>query len=159
MQVVDVRNGSDYYYYLFLESRKKLLLKRALKAIIKRSATSDNEFSSNNEKNDEENRGVNSDLQDLLELLDYLSKYHRQILIAADDFSQNSNLTSTHLDDKAPKQHGDSEFVLPVALVQLLVIVLVFLIGLFMCKCNQMMEACRNCRKKNTQQQQLDEDR
>jgi hypothetical protein len=39
---------------------------------------------------------------------------------------------------------------LPVALVQLLILILVFLIFLFMCKCNKIMETCRDKNEKET---------
>lgn len=140
------------------------LLKRALRSVVKRWAEDDSE---ENSEEDEEKwyGGENSaaGLRDLVELLEYL-KWRNRLRYAANTSDADSEMlysNSTH--PSTISRPSQEEFELPVALVQLLIIVLVFLIVFFMCKCNQMMERCRDCRRNKRldekQIQQFDEDR
>lgn len=162
-------NNVSSFNNFSIGSQKSKIAKRAVNVLVKRirnlniggwtgGAGGANEEDSSEHFNQEE-----ADLNDLLELLEYLTLRRKlktggwNVNTTNDSFggSNRSNLTQTEL----PVE----EFELPVALVQLSIIVLVFLIVLCMCKCNEMMEWCRDCRRKQSIEQkrlqQFDDER
>lgn len=161
-------NNVSLFNNFSISSQKSKIAKRTVSGLVKRirnlnigGAGGANEEDSNEHFNQEE-----ADLNDLLELLEYLT-LRRKLKTGGWNInttnsggggfgvSNQSNLTQTEL----PVE----EFELPVALVQLSIIVLVFLIVLCMCKCNEMMEWCRDCRRKQSIEQkrlqQFDDER
>lgn len=141
----------------------KKLVKRAIKVFVKRITGASDETS----ESEENTESTDSDLTDLLELLEYLTlrKRLKSLNQVQNTFNNQTdkNLSLLNWTNQTHSHHQKHvEFELPVALVQLSIIVLVFLIVLFMCKCNQMMEWCRDCHlKQNSAQKriQLEEDR
>ena len=70
-----------------------------------------------------------------------------------------NNLNNTHLTNQTQIDSKKIELdILPVALIQVFVVISVFLILFLMCKCNRMLEACRDRALKSKTTQQLEED-
>lgn len=159
--------------------------KRAVKMLVKRLRNLDLSSwgiggrSIEEEEEDDENK-PESDFDDLLELLEYLTLRRKlKTAMATNQLNSNDSMYFGYGNDYYDELwyfnrtnrtslsgiHGSQEeFELPAALVQLSILVLVFLIVLFMCKCNEMMEWCRDCRRKQSieqkhLQQQFDEER
>jgi hypothetical protein len=102
---------------------------------------------------------------DLLDFLKYLYKESNKDIAKLshfniynetnqNNFTENINNKSDEIIDKITTH----ESYLPVALIQLCIIILVLLIVIFMCKCNKMMESCREMFNKShkTQQEHLE---
>lgn len=116
------------------------------------------------EKNKGSDSPIENDLDDLFELLEYLTLRNQIKARSVANISKVSLAPASNVSSSSNPTHSvEDEFELPVALIQLLIIVLVFLIVFFMCKCNQMMEWCRDSRRRRRlerkRMRQLDEDR
>lgn len=125
-----------------------------------------NDFETND---DDEEDGENADYNDFVDFLHYLTlrnlKLNNPNRTLAELLMQNypwidrndhlhSNRTGN--ESSSGNNLSSDEYEMPVALVQLFILVLVFLITLFMCKCNQLMRACREKTEKSLREVEED---
>jgi hypothetical protein len=98
----------------------------------------------------------NDDYHDLNRFLNYLlyNNDEQSKFLNSSNITKNKN--NLNVNDDYLDEYG-FYYYLPAALVQLFIIVVVFLIVLFMCKCNKLMESCRNCTNSSNSSVKSDE--
>lgn len=89
--------------------------------------------------------------QDLFNFLEYLNENWRIRNLTTSE-KINADFISSKNRTRPIEVYHSYEDELPVAIIQLLIIVLVFLIVLFMCKCNKIMRFCRDRKPKTAEE-------